>query len=53
MAERPPSEDDSIKEDAKRVGRQAGKSVGSWDYSRPNYPHNIHPALVCDPGVIS
>ncbi|MDN5743376.1 MAG: BCCT family transporter, partial [Yaniella sp.] len=49
MAERPPSEDDSIKEDAKRVGRQAGKSVGSWDYSRPIYPHNIHPALV--PGI--
>lgn len=49
MAERPPSDRDSIKDDAKRVSRQAGRSVGSWDYSRPIYPHNIHPALV--PGI--
>src|SRR5699024_296121 len=49
MAEKPPAERDSLKDDAKRVGRQAGKSVGSWDYSRPKYPHNIHPVLV--PGI--
>lgn len=49
MTKQPPSDEDSLKDDARRVGRQAGKSVASWDYSRPNYPHNIHPALV--PGI--
>lgn len=49
MADRPPTEQDSIRKDAKRIRRQAGRSVGSWDFSRPKYPHDIHPALV--PGI--
>lgn len=49
MADRPLPHDESIRDDAKRIRRQASKSVGSWDYSRPNYPHNIHPVLV--PGI--
>lgn len=48
MAE-PPSDRRDIRDDAKRTGRHAGKALASWDYQRPTYPHNIHPALV--PGI--
>lgn len=36
-------------DEAKHAGRKAGKPIGSLDYVRPRYPHNIHPALV--PGI--
>jgi choline/carnitine/betaine transport len=36
-------------DEAKHPGRKAGKPIGSLDYIRPRYPHNIHPALV--PGI--
>lgn len=49
MDEQASQERESIRDDAKRIGRKAGRSVGSWDYSRPKYPHNIHPVLV--PGI--
>ncbi|WP_309123871.1 BCCT family transporter [Arthrobacter sp.] len=36
-------------DEAKHTGRKDGKPIGSLDYIRPRYPHNIHPALV--PGI--
>ncbi|MCD1287497.1 MULTISPECIES: BCCT family transporter [unclassified Brevibacterium] len=52
---------DRLKADAKRVGRETGKTLGKLDYARPRYPreeqaesntqypHNTHPILV--PGI--
>ena len=34
---------------ARHSGRKDAKPLGSLDYLRPRYPHNIHPALV--PGI--
>lgn len=31
------------------AGRRAGESLGRLDYQRPEYPHDLHPALV--PGI--
>ncbi|MEE2529968.1 BCCT family transporter [Pseudarthrobacter sp. J75] len=37
------------RDDGKQSGRKSGRPLGSLDYIRPRYPHNIHPALV--PGI--
>lgn len=39
----------TITEGARRAGRRAKRSLGALDYQRPEYPHDIHPALV--PGI--
>ena len=49
MAERPTQQRSDAPGRTKRDDRQAPRSAGSWDYIRPKYPHNIHPALV--PGI--
>ncbi|WP_344122184.1 BCCT family transporter [Kocuria aegyptia] len=36
-------------DEAQHAGRKAGNPIGSLDFLRPRYPHNIHPALV--PGI--
>ncbi|WP_411375012.1 BCCT family transporter [Arthrobacter sp. MPF02] len=36
-------------EEAKHTAHKDGKPIGSLDFVRPRYPHNIHPALV--PGI--
>lgn len=38
-----------LTDDAKVVGRRAGRSLGQLDYQRPEYPDGTHPALV--PGI--
>ncbi|GAA4105923.1 BCCT family transporter [Enteractinococcus coprophilus] len=43
-----PPGDEALKT-AQRSGRKARRAPGSWDYVRPEYPHDIHPALV--PGI--
>ncbi|GAA0970754.1 Betaine/ectoine transporter LcoP [Nocardioides aquaticus] len=35
--------------DGRRLGGRAGQSLGQLDYQRPQYPHDVHPALV--PGI--
>lgn len=45
----PQSRNRKIAEEARRKGRQAGRTLRTLDYRRPDYPHNIHPALV--PGI--
>ncbi len=49
MAKDVSSTDRRSHNEAKNTGRRATKPIGSLDYIRPRYPHNIHPALV--PGI--
>lgn len=49
MDESPRTARDDGREQTKPKGRKARTTVGSMDYVRPQYPHNIHPALV--PGI--
>jgi choline/carnitine/betaine transport len=51
--EQPPSEHEPSRPgraaDGRPVGRRAGESLVRLDYQRPEYPHDVHPALV--PGI--
>ena len=49
MADDQPQSRSKITEEARKKSRQAGRTLRALDYRRPDYPHNIHPALV--PGI--
>jgi len=40
---------DGVGTDGTTVRRRTNASLGRFDYKRPKYPHNVHPALV--PGI--
>lgn len=45
----PTTQQDSTSTSRKESGPRSASTVRSWDYIRPTYPHDIHPALV--PGI--
>lgn len=49
MEERPATERRDESGKTRRSGRSVRRTAGSLNYTRPEYPHDIHPALV--PGI--